>query len=411
MWNDLTMQQRADIISMAVKAGIKDMSSIRSFYNESVGSRRFDDGGFAPNGAYSLSRGVPIRTVELPEVTVIGDKFKYLSKRHENIKNKVKSVVGFFTGGNDEVEESYRDAVVPYGKGSGHERDNIINIKNGKAGEMDRLGMYGAERGEDGIYRFRNPNYVPSGDKSLQQAKVDLGFGNATDYEFLKWCAENANRLNSSLGKPTAGNAWTRHGIYGDSVIVQAPFKKSDYHGIAKPNRYLSDQGKYIEEHIDEHDLYTGDIVDMRHGGSNFTDTAWREGDPDRANTHTGTILKTGPDKEHTYVVHSTGNGLNVQPIGELLGSGIFKKSYITGIRRPGTKNHPYTKDLGGYLYDSGGSIHIAPSKRGTFTAAATKHGMGVQEFASKVLAHPENYSLTMRKKANFARNASHWKH
>ncbi len=61
--------------------------------------------------------------------------------------------------------------------------------------------------------------------------------------------------------------------------------------------------------------------------------------------------------------------------------------------------------------YKEGGSIHIAPSKRGTFTAAATKHGMGVQEFASKVLAHPENYSLTMRKKANFARNASKWKH
>jgi hypothetical protein len=58
-----------------------------------------------------------------------------------------------------------------------------------------------------------------------------------------------------------------------------------------------------------------------------------------------------------------------------------------------------------------GGSIHIKPSKRGTFTAAASKHGMGVQQFASKVLAHPENYSPAMRKKANFARNASHWKH
>lgn len=59
--------------------------------------------------------------------------------------------------------------------------------------------------------------------------------------------------------------------------------------------------------------------------------------------------------------------------------------------------------------YSDGGSIHIAPSKKGTFTAAATKHGMGVQEFASKVLAHPENYSPAMRKKANFARNSSKW--
>ena len=57
------------------------------------------------------------------------------------------------------------------------------------------------------------------------------------------------------------------------------------------------------------------------------------------------------------------------------------------------------------------GGIHIKPSKRGTFTAAASKHGMGVQAFASKVLANKDNYSPTMVKKANFARNASKWNH
>ena len=58
-----------------------------------------------------------------------------------------------------------------------------------------------------------------------------------------------------------------------------------------------------------------------------------------------------------------------------------------------------------------GGSIHIAPSKRGTFTAAATKHHMGVQEFASTVLRNKDRYSPAMVKKANFARNASKWNH
>lgn len=57
------------------------------------------------------------------------------------------------------------------------------------------------------------------------------------------------------------------------------------------------------------------------------------------------------------------------------------------------------------------GGIHIAPSKRGTFTAAATKHGKSVQGFASQVLANKENYSPAMVKKANFARNASKWQH
>lgn len=61
--------------------------------------------------------------------------------------------------------------------------------------------------------------------------------------------------------------------------------------------------------------------------------------------------------------------------------------------------------------FADGGKIHIKPSKRGTFTAAAKKRGMGVQEFASKVLANKEDYSSAMVKKANFARNASKWKH
>jgi len=59
--------------------------------------------------------------------------------------------------------------------------------------------------------------------------------------------------------------------------------------------------------------------------------------------------------------------------------------------------------------YAEGGGIHIAPSKRGTFTAEATKHGKSVQAFASQVLANKDNYSPAMVKKANFARNASKW--
>lgn len=55
------------------------------------------------------------------------------------------------------------------------------------------------------------------------------------------------------------------------------------------------------------------------------------------------------------------------------------------------------------------GGIHIAPSKHGTFSAAATKHGMGVQEFADRVLRNKDSYSPAMVKKANFARNASKW--
>lgn len=53
--------------------------------------------------------------------------------------------------------------------------------------------------------------------------------------------------------------------------------------------------------------------------------------------------------------------------------------------------------------------LPIKPSRRGTFTKAAKQHGMSVQSFANKVLRNPSKYSAAMRKKANFARNASKW--
>ena len=58
------------------------------------------------------------------------------------------------------------------------------------------------------------------------------------------------------------------------------------------------------------------------------------------------------------------------------------------------------------------GGININPANKGKFTAKANAAGMGVQAFASKVLGAPEGkYSPATRKQANFARNASKWKH
>lgn len=53
----------------------------------------------------------------------------------------------------------------------------------------------------------------------------------------------------------------------------------------------------------------------------------------------------------------------------------------------------------------NGGNIKIKESKKGTFTKAAKNRGLGVQEFASKVLANKDKYSTAMVKKAVFAQN------
>ena len=113
--------------------------------------------------------------------------------------------------------------------------------------------------------------------------------------------------------------------------------------------------------------------------------------------------------------------------IGSLRSIGLAKKrakeATALGIRTNNRLNSTFanaaqqldTIDSRNYLNNeavfaaNGGNIHIAKSKKGTFTAAATKHNMGVQEFASKVLANKDNYSPTMVKKANFAKNASKW--
>ena len=67
----------------------------------------------------------------------------------------------------------------------------------------------------------------------------------------------------------------------------------------------------------------------------------------------------------------------------------------------------------GGYIPEYGemayGGIHINPANKGKFTESAQRAGMGVQEFASKVLANKEDYSSTQVKRANFAHNAAGW--
>lgn len=51
------------------------------------------------------------------------------------------------------------------------------------------------------------------------------------------------------------------------------------------------------------------------------------------------------------------------------------------------------------------GGIYIKPQNRGKFTAWAEKHDMGVQEAANHILANKDNYSSTLVKRANFAKN------
>ncbi len=65
--------------------------------------------------------------------------------------------------------------------------------------------------------------------------------------------------------------------------------------------------------------------------------------------------------------------------------------------------------NLGGILSAKSG-IHIKKKNKGKFTAAAKAHGMGVQEYARKVLNDP-NATPLQRRRANFAKNSTKFHH
>ena len=107
--------------------------------------------------------------------------------------------------------------------------------------------------------------------------------------------------------------------------------------------------------------------------------------------------------------LQTVGKGLS-GPLGPLASATTKAVAEMVNAFITPEENYRTTLKNTGAHYANGGEINIKPSKKGTFTKAAKQRGMGVQQFASKVLANKDNYSPAMVKKANFARNAAKWK-
>lgn len=107
-------------------------------------------------------------------------------------------------------------------------------------------------------------------------------------------------------------------------------------------------------------------------------------------------------------------------PLGGLpsLGTGAidygFMSDYLVAKNKSAEAKNKISTNVFGNLpvtplstFALGGGIHIKKSHRGLFTKEAKEHGMGVQEFASHVLANKDKYSPEVVKRANFAKNAT----
>ena len=105
MWKDLTMTQRAGIIAQAIKAGLRDMNSIRKFYDDSL---KYADGGpvrrenikygkpyysYDKNMQIETDNGKPILnySATLPEINIIPDSKKSPADRNADERFRQKT--------------------------------------------------------------------------------------------------------------------------------------------------------------------------------------------------------------------------------------------------------------------------------------------------------------------------------
>lgn len=205
--------------------------------------------------------------------------------------------------------------------------NNYYNSTKGKTNynQMVKLGYIPEEDKEHGYIYHLNQ-------KSRSELEKDIPIYNRNDQryfhrslskgDFVKWCSEAANRLNYNLGKPTTGDAWTRKGVYGDSVIWQRP---EDWN-------YYTNRRKFNAEQLE-----SGDIVDIKYPISEYQYEASAYG---RGNSHTGTIVKN-PDTQEVFIVHNVGGDIYSQSIRDFMNEqekeGIFGM-HITRISRPNPK-------------------------------------------------------------------------
>lgn len=223
-----------------------------------------------------------------------------------------------------------------------------------------------------GIYASKWPtrdtaiaNGVANG--SSQQAFYEDMFHSLTDYMKEHGIEEN-------VGRPTAYNIIAHHAMESSSGgRLPAAF---NYGGIRLP-------GSTNYKKFDGIDNFIKDYMENTIGGRSVFEQA------------------------------TNGNAMSFEDYMKTLkNNGYFEADLDTYTRN--AKNDGYMRAkrfLDDIPYQTGGEIHIKEKNRGKFTEAAKRAGKSVQAYAAQILANKENYSPTLVKRANFARNASKFKH
>jgi hypothetical protein len=170
-------------------------------------------------------------------------------------------------------------------------------------------------------------------------------------------------------------------------------------------------------EEMEDEEYEQEEMSEMGRGGYTVTRSSDRKGKTHKVTGPDGTVKYFGdsklgqhpkdPERKAAFYARHKKN-LDGNPYFRAFARATWKEGGTT------FSGNAWYGDGGGYIPEYGemayGGIHINPANKGKFTASAQRAGMGVQEFASHVLANKEDYSSTQVKRANFARNAAGWK-
>jgi GH24 family phage-related lysozyme (muramidase) len=374
-WDNLSLAEKAEMMKVAIKNGVTDLSEIKERYNEFAEGGNIYDGESEPTQQMKLGRDYWQSQVAKPSWYDTIDPPVYSKSLQEIVVTPTDDQNWLFSQGRYArnsrqplADESTRKVVAKYlskydNEDAAHYNDRVTRLA-------------------DAIYRT---NGVIFKSNNVKEGK----FKNRAHYKPNEGIAyvNSMDDLFSELAHPYQdwlGNNWSRDEYVKEYDADIDPRGGTRY---AYPDTFEGETHGFFEPALTEY-ITTGKIsrslpiLNKTLSNEKITPKDWKE----------VTDSATSWDKQ----------AIDRRIISMPSQLPLFDRIKYSVIDYPLLEKNEYSK---------GGSIHISPSKKGTFTAAASKHGMGVQEFASRVLAHPENYSPAMRKKANFARNSKHWKH
>ena len=371
-WNELSMAEKANVMKLAIEGGVYNLDSIRNGYN------KFAEGG----GMEESMNTIPEDYTPLASPTwqPVIDKMKQDSYKSnvEDFAYRVQKMHPEIT--QQQVEEAYKSVPI-IASDSRRGRETGKYVFGDESGYGQRIMLYPNRMKEDqGVGGLTKEDQLRSamGHETNHLYVHTLLGNNYTDEEKALLDAAYPDDL---FHVPEGGNIYDEKRAY--NMQVRNALSKAYGNVVGADYDKATEKMKPNDVMWNYSQLGSGYMSDYQKVKQKYKKgSKWDQNQVDA-------ILKATKDVAYTPTVnpYEYGEGVNYAALGGSLIEDAMNR------------------------YKDGGGIHIKDSKKGTFTAAAKKRGMGVQEFASKVLANKDSYSPAMVKKANFARNASHWKH